>query len=147
MPLTSPNYTDVFSDMGKIIKVYNLLDDSGPTVQTAIVEMVEQLDRNYQNCEKLSSMLSNAVTARNSMASGATNMISAMSTYLLGPLKSDITSVATTAGGVLDDLITLMGTDAETVLTAGVFYTFFDDNYDKQLPTSGTPTIADTLAT
>lgn len=133
MPLVSPNYGNVFADMGKIIKIFNALDGAGPTVETDIVEMVEQLDRNYQNVQILPTIINNSVTARNAMASGATNMVSAMNTYLLGPLKSDIGSSATTASGVLADLRFLMTDDSETVLFSGLFWSFFDEQYEQNL--------------
>ena len=148
MPLVSPNYGNVFADMGKIVKIFNALDGAGPTVETDIVEMVEQLDRNYQNVEILPTIINNSVAARNSMSSGATNMVNAMNTYLLGPLKNDISSEATTASGVLADLRSLMIVDASKVLFSGVFWHFFDNNYVQDVnshPT--TPTISDSLAT
>lgn len=147
MPV-SPNYTNVFSDMGKIIAIFNDLDSAGPVVETDIVEMVEQLDRNYQNVEILPTIITNAIAARNSMASGASNMVSSMSTYLLGPLANDIDSLATTASGVLADLRGLMITDAQTVLFSGVFWSFFDEQYGQDVNSkiSGN-TINDNLAT
>ena len=147
MPVSPASWNDVFADMGKIVKVYNILDDQGPIVETAIVEMVEQMDRNYANVEILASIISNATTARNGMSSGATNMITAMNTYLLGPLKDEMQSTATTAATMLDDVITQMTTDVESLLTAGVGYTFYFDVYAKALPTDAAPTIADSLFT
>jgi hypothetical protein len=133
MPLASPNYTNVFSDMGKIVAIYNDLDDAGPVVETDIVEMVEQLDRNYQNVKILPSIINNAVSARTAMTTGAANMRAAMDTYLLNALKNDIVSTATTASGVLQDLRALMIDDAETVLFSGVFWSFFDLEYEQNL--------------
>lgn len=146
MPV-SPNYTNVFSDMGKIVAIFNDLGNAGPVVETDIVEMVEQLDRNYQNVEILPTIITNAIAARNSMASGASNMVSSMSTYMLGPLATDIASLATTASGVLADLRGLMITDAQTVLFSGVFWTFFDQQYGQDVNSkiSGN-TISDSLA-
>lgn len=137
MALVSPNYTNVFQDMGKIIGVHDNLDAGGPTVETDIVEMVEQLDRNYTNITILPNIINNAVSARNSMSSGASNMVTAMDSYLLTPMKSDIGSVATTASGVLADLRSLMVTDAETVALSGAFWTFFDEQYGQDLNSDG----------
>lgn len=147
MPV-SPSYPDVFADMGKMIAVFNDLDSAGPTVETDIVEMVEQMDRNYQNVKILPTIINNAVSARTSMASGATNMVSAMNTYLLGPMKADIESEATTASGVLADVIALMVTDLETVKFSGVFWSFFDEEYGQNMNSNGSggETIADSLA-
>jgi hypothetical protein len=78
----------------------------------------------------------------------ATNMVSAMNTYLLTPLKADMESEATTASGVLADLIALMVTDLETVKFSGVFWTFFDEQYEQNMNSNGAggETIADSLA-
>jgi SpoU rRNA methylase family enzyme len=149
MPVVSPNYTNVFQDMGKIVLIYNDLDEAGPVVETDIVEMVEQLDRNYQNVKILPTIINNAVTARTSMANGVTNMKSAMDTYLLNALKNDIESTATTASGVLADLRGLMIDDAEKVLLSGVFWDFFDTEYEQDLNSSinsGVVTIPDVWA-
>lgn len=148
MALVSPNYTNVFSDMGKLIVIHDNLDTGGPTVETDIVEMVQQLDRNYQNVVILPNIINNSVSARNSMSSGAANMVTAMDTYLLAPLKADIVSVSTSASGVLADLISLMVTDLETVALSGSFWTFYDVNYGQDMNSDGAggETIADTLA-
>lgn len=148
MPV-SPNYTNVFQDMGKLIVIYNDLDEAGPVVETDIVEMVEQLDRNYQNVKILPTIINNAVTARTAMTTGVTNMKAAMDTYLLNALKNDIESTATTASGVLSDLRGLMVDDSETVLFSGVFWTFFDVEYEQDLNSSiftGVVTIPDSWA-
>lgn len=146
MPV-SPNYTNVFQDMGKLIAIFNDLDSAGPVVETDVVEMVEQLDRNYQNCEILPSIITNAVAARNSMASGSVNMVSAMNVYMLGPLATDIQSTATTPSGVLADLRGLMVTDVETVLFSGLFWTFFDEQYGQDVNSKASgPSVTDSWA-
>ena len=146
--MPAPTYADVFADMGKIIAIFNDLDSAGPTVETDIVEMVEQLDRNYENVKILPTLINNAVAARSSMSSGGNNMVSGMDTYLLNPLKTEMSSTATTASGVLAELRAFMVTDSQTVLLSGVFWDFFWDNYAQSLNhvISG-QTISDTLAT
>jgi hypothetical protein len=134
-----------FKDIGKFIAIYDELVAGNLGVQSKTVEAVEQQDYDYGTVKSLSTFINNMVSASTNLDTAKTNLVSANTNYLTQVTANDINSTATTASGVIADMIQGM-TGASTgaaisglqVLSGGHFHTFFADEYGITMPvTSG----------
>jgi len=138
-------YITTFKDLGAFIAIYDEITTGNTGVQTKLVDAVEQMDYDFGTVKSLSTFINNMVSLSNNITTGKTNLVSAVSNYLTTVTSVDINTTATTASGVIADLIFTMNgatTGAApsglAVLLDGHFYTFFDTEYGIQLPsTSG----------
>lgn len=138
-------YITTFKDLGSFIAIYDEIQAGNSGIQTKLVAAVEQQDYDFGTVKSLSTFINNMVSASNNLDTGKTNLVSAVSNYLTVVTASDIDSSATTASGVLADLITVMhGASQGTapsgvlVLLSGHFHTFFLTEFGISMPvTSG----------
>jgi len=159
MTLHHPNgpngYNTTFRDLGKMVAIYDEINDGGTGIENKLVEAVEQQDYDYDTVASLPTFINNMVTARNNLTTAKTNLNSAVSNYLLNVTADDINSTATTASGVLSDLVLLMRS-ATTGSPSGIyvatdegFHTYFSTEFGVTLPNAaaGTyTTLSDTEA-
>jgi len=150
MAVRNPNgpegYNTTFKDLGSMIAIYDEIEAGNTGVKTKLVDSIEQQDYDYGTVKSLSTFINNMVSASNNLDTAKTNLVSAVSNYLTVVTKVDINSTATTASGVMADLVLAMdgATDGGSapsgvaVLLSGTFDTFFRTEYGVQLPvTSG----------
>ena len=139
-------YITTFKDVGSMIAVYDEIVAATTGVQAKLVASVEQQDYDYGTVKSLSTYINNMVSASSNLDTAKANLISAIGNYLTTVTAVDINSTATTASGVLADMIFAMeGTTAGAsapsgvrVLLSGHFHTFTLDEYGIALPvTSG----------
>ena len=129
-----------------MVAIYDEITAGNTGIQTKLVEAVEQQDYDFGTVKALSTFINNMVSASNNLDTAKTNLISAVSNYLTVVTAVDIASTATTASGVIADLILAMdgataGGSAPSgiaVLLSGHFHDFFLDEYGIAMPvTSG----------
>lgn len=138
-------FITTFKDLGSFIAIYDELVDGQAGVRTKLVAAVEQQDYDFDTVKSLSTFINNMTSASNNLDTAITNLISATSNYLTTVTGPDIASTATTASGVLADLVTVMqgattgvAPSGVRVLLSGHFHTFFLEEYGVALPvTSG----------
>lgn len=138
-------FITTFKDLGSFIAIYDEIVGGSTGIQTKLVAAVEQQDYDFGTVKSLSTFINNMVSASNNLDTARSNLISAVSNYLTTVTATDINSSATTASGVLADLITVMNGATQgaapsgvRVLLSGHFHTFFNDEYGIALPvTSG----------
>lgn len=138
-------YITTFKDLGAFIAIYDEIRTAITGVQAKLVAAVEQQDYDFGTVKSLSTFINNMVSASNNLDTAESNLVSACSNYLTTVTASDINSTATTASGVLADLIYAMN-GASTgaalsgvlVLLSGHYHLFFLDEYGISMPvTSG----------
>tara|TARA_R110002126_G_scaffold10482_8_gene47672 strand:- start:3464 stop:4003 length:540 start_codon:yes stop_codon:yes gene_type:complete len=139
-----------FKDLGTFIAIYDELVSGNLAVQTKLTAAVEQQDYDYGTVKSLSTFINNMVSASTNLDTAKTNLISASTNYLTTVTAVDINSTATTASGVIADMI--QGMQGATtgaaisglqVLSGGHFHTYFADEYGITLPvTSGSIYVA-----
>ena len=150
MVVRNPNgpegYITTFKDLGSMIAIYDEINSGNTGIQTKLVEAVEQQDYDFGTVKSLSTFINNMVSASNNLDTAKTNLISAVTNYLTVVTAIDINSTATTASGVLADLIFAMdgATDGGSapsgiaVLVSGHFDLFTLTEYGVRFPiTSG----------
>ncbi|MHA2067336.1 MAG: hypothetical protein ACXABY_23455 [Candidatus Thorarchaeota archaeon] len=150
MPVRNPNapegYITTFKDLGSMIAIWDEIQEGNLGIQAKLVAAVEQQDYDFGTVKSLSTFINNMVSASTNLDTAETNLVSAVSNYLTTVTSVDIDSSATTASGVLADLILAMGgaTDGASapsgvaVLLSGHFHTFALEEYGIALPvTSG----------
>jgi hypothetical protein len=149
MPLRSPNgpegFITTFKDLGSLIAIYDEIDGAQIGLQSKLVAAVEQMDYDFGTVKSLPTFLNNMTAASNNLDTAFTNLNSAVTNYLTTVLGPDINSTATTASGVLADMITCMqgattgaAPSGIFVLLSGHFHTYFLTEYGIGLPvTSG----------
>lgn len=150
MAIRNPNgpegYITTFKDLGSMIAIYDEIIGGTDGIKTKLVASIEQQDYDYGTVKSLSTFINNMVSATSNLDTAKTNLVSAVSNYLTTVTSVDINSSATTASGVLADLIVAMegATDGASapsgvrVLLSGHFHTFALDEYGIALPvTSG----------
>lgn len=129
-----------------MIAVYDEIKSGNTNLQTKLVASIEQQDYDFGTVKSLSTYINNMVAASSNLDTAQTNLVSAVTNYLTTVTQVDIGSTATTASGVLADMITSMqgassGASAPSgvrVLLSGHFHTFCLDEYGIALPvTSG----------
>lgn len=147
MALHNPNgpegFITTFKDLGSFIAIYDELVAGQSGVQTKLVAAVEQQDYDFGTVKSLSTFINNMSSASNNMDTAIANLVSAVSNYLTTVTGPDINSSATTASGVLADLITCMNgatigsaPSGVLVLSGGHFHTFMIEEYGIILPTT-----------
>lgn len=144
-----------FKDLGSFIAIYDEIVAGNLGIQTKLTAATQQQDYDYGSVKSLSTFINNMVSASNNLDTAETNLVSSVSSYLTTVAAVDLDSSATTASGVIADLIFAMrgatGDEAGStvsgilVLTSGHYDTFFVDNYGIRLPhTSGTIVLSST---
>tara|TARA_R110002096_G_scaffold388802_3_gene583135 strand:+ start:3097 stop:3639 length:543 start_codon:yes stop_codon:yes gene_type:complete len=146
MVVRNPNgpegFITTFKDVGSFIAIYDEINDGNTGVQNKLVDAVEQQDYDFGTVKSLSTFINNMVSLSNNMATGKTNLVSAVSNYLTTVTAIDINTTATTASGVLADMVLTMGgaTDGASapsgvaVLLSGHFHDFFRIEYGILMP-------------
>jgi hypothetical protein len=139
-------FITTFKDLGSMIAIYDEITNGNTGIQNKLVDSVEQQDYDFGTVKSLSTFINNMVSASNNLDTAKTNLISAVSNYLTTVTAVDIDSSATTASGVIADLIVAMAgaTDGGSapsgvaVLLSGHYHTFILDEYGIAMPvTSG----------
>lgn len=138
-------FVTTFKDLGTFIAIYDELVNGQTGLQSKLVAAVEQQDYDFGTVKSLSTFINNMSAASNNMDTAITNLTSAVTNYLVTVTGPDIDSTATTASGILADLITVMrgattgaAPSGIAVLLSGHFHTFFLEEYGIALPvTSG----------
>lgn len=138
-------YITTFKDLGSFIAIYDEIVAGNLGIQNKLVAAVEQQDYDVGTIKALPTFINNMVSASNNLTTAKANLTSAVSNYLTTVTGEDIASTATTASGVLADLISTMGGATQgvapsgiLVLSGGKFHTFFLAEYGIALPvTSG----------
>jgi hypothetical protein len=139
-------FITTFKDLGSMIAIYDEIDNGNVGIQTKLVAAVEQQDYDFGTVKALSTFINNMVSASNNLDTARTNLVSAVNNYLTVVAAVDLNSTATTASGVLADLIsTMQGATAGAsppsgvrVLLSGNFYNYVWDEYGIVMPhTSG----------
>lgn len=129
-----------------MIAIYDEINNGNLGIKDKLVSAVEQQDYDFGTVKSLSTFINNMVSASNNLDTAKTNLVSAVSNYLTVVTAVDIDSSATTASGVIADLIFAMdgataGASAPSgiaVLLSGHFHTFFLAEYGIAMPvTSG----------
>ena len=138
-------WVTTFKDLGKFIAIYDEIQDGSTGIQNKLVEAVEQMDYDYGVVIILPTFTNNMTSAVTNLTTAESNLNTAVSTYLTSVTAVDIDSSATTASGVLSDMIWAMHGATEgaapsgiLVLLSGHFHTYFLDEFGIALPvTSG----------
>lgn len=139
-------FVTTFKDLGSFIAIYDEITGGNTGIQQKLVAAVEQQDYDFGTVKSLSTFINNMVSASNNLDTAKTNLVAACSNYLTAVTGPDIDSSATTASGVLADLIKVMqgATSGNVspsgifVLSGGHFHDFFLVEYGIALPiTSG----------
>lgn len=139
-------YVTTFKDLGSFIAIYDEIVGGNNGIKNKLVNAVEQQDYDFGTVKSLSTFINNMVSASNNLDTAKSNLVSAVSNYLTVVTAVDINSTATTASGVIADLITVMngataGGSAPSgvaVLLSGHFHTFILAEYGIAMPvTSG----------
>jgi hypothetical protein len=138
-------FVTTFKDLGKFIAIYDEIVAGNLGIQTKLTEAVEQMDYDYGTVKSLSTFINNMVSASTNLDTAKTNLNSATTNYLTTVTNVDVDSTATTASGVLADLI--QGMQGATqgaapsgilVLLSGHYHTYFLDEFGIAMPvTSG----------
>jgi len=147
MPL---NPTVHFADIGVLVGVLKSLTDKQQEFKDDVVAAVEQIDADYLRIQVLPTFIINMNSAANAITNGASNIVSACSSYLTTVLSSELPSTGTTVSGVITDLFEAMNdyAPAQTFLEDGNFHSFFLERYGRlDVPTaaSGSNTVDDSL--
>ena len=155
MAVRHPNgpegYVTTFKDLGSMIAVYDEIKSGNTNLKDKLVASIEQQDYDFGTVKSLSTYINNMVSASSNLDTAQTNLVAAATNYLTTVTQVDIDSTATTASGVLADLITSMvgataGASAPSgvaVLLSGHFHTFGLDEYGIAFPvTSGAVLLA-----
>lgn len=150
MAVRNPNgpegYLTTFKDIGDMIAIYDEITTGNDGVKTKLVDAVQTQAYDYGTVKSLSTFINNMVSASSNLDTAKSNLVSNIGSYLTTVTAVDINSTATTASGVIADLIKAMqgatdgGSDPSgvRVLLSGHFHTYFLDNYGIALPvTSG----------
>ena len=142
-------FITTFKDLGSFIAIYDELTGGNLGVQTKLTAAVQQQSYDYGTVKSLSTFINNMVSASTNLDTAETNLVASVTNYLTTVTTVDIDTTATTASGILADLIGQMqgasddsggfGVSGILVLTSGHFDTFFVDEYGIRMPfTSGT---------
>jgi len=150
MAVRNPNgpegFITTFKDLGSMIAIYDEIVSGNTAIQNKLVDSVEQQDYDFGTVKSLSTFINNMVAASTNLDTAKTNIVSAVTNYLVTVTAVDINSTATTASGVLADLILAMdgataGASAPSgvaVLLSGHYDEFIRDEYGISMPvTSG----------
>lgn len=138
-------YITTFKDLGCFIAIYDEITAGALGIQTKLTAAVEQMDYDFGTVKALPTFINNMVSASNNLDTAETNLVSAVTTYLTTVTGPDINSSATTASGILADLVFAMNGASTGAAPSGVFVllgghydTFILENFGVQLPvTSG----------
>ena len=134
-----------FKDIGSFVAIYDEIVAGNLGVQTKLTAAVEQQDYDYGTVKSLSTFINNMASASTNLDTAKTNLVSAATNYLTVVSSVDINSSATTASGVIADMVLAMqgatrgaAVSGLQVLSGGHFHTFINDEYGITLPlTSG----------
>lgn len=144
-PNPPEGFITTFKDLGSFIAIYDEIVAATAGVQAKLTSAVEQQDYDFSVVKSLSTFINNMVSASNNLDTAKANLISACSNYITQVLAVDIDTTATTASGILADLIFVMN-GATTgsapsgilVLLSGHYHEFFRVEYGIHMPvTSG----------
>lgn len=148
-PSGPEGYLTTFKDIGSQIAVYDEFVAGNLAAQGKLVASVQQLDYDFQTVKSITSYVNNTVAASQNLDTAVVNSINAVSNYLTVVTAPDIGSTATTASGVLADLIwNMRGATTGTpsglfVLLSGHFYNFAWDNYGIVMPAASGAVVID----
>lgn len=142
-------FVTTFRDLGKFIALHDELTSGNLGVQVKLTEAVEQMDYDYGVVKSLSTFINNMVSASTNLDTAEANLVSSVTNYLTTVTTVDIDTTATTASGIIAQLIGQMQGASDDdggfalsgilVLTSGHFDTFFIEEYGTRMPfTSGT---------
>ena len=147
-------WVTTFKDIGGMIAIYDEIVAGNLGIQSKLTASIEQQDYDYNTVKSLSTYINNMVSASTNLDTAKTNLVSAVTNYLTVVTAIDIDSTATTASGVIADMISAMQGATEgaavsglQVLSGGHFHTFFADEYGITMPlTSGSIYLSSTEA-
>lgn len=128
-------FATIFRDLGALVNIWNEIDDSGDSVEAKLTAAVQEHSYDYGTIQWLPTFINNVVSARSNLTTARANVLSSISSYFTIVTKVDIGSTATTASGVMADLIWHMSGSTRgnpsgiCLLEDGVFHTFFEANY------------------
>ena len=132
-----------FKDLGGLIAVWDDLDGGNTNIRTKLTASVETMDYDFDTVKFLPTYINNMVSASNSLVTGKANLVSAYTSYLTTVAAPDINSTATTASGVLADMIFSMNgattgaaPSGVLVISSGHFHTFTIEQYGITMPTT-----------
>lgn len=133
-------FITTFKDLGTFIAIYDEIQAGNLNIQSKLVAAIEQQDYDYGTVKSLPTFINNMVSATNNLATAKTNLISAVTNYLTVVTADDIGTTATTASGVLGELVNVMQGATQGspsgiyVLLSGHYHTFFLTEYGIPLP-------------
>jgi len=150
---------EIFERLGVYVNWWYQLDETKTALETRLEEAVADFnirnvggssdtpsDADMEAYEALSAEVHRQQQVVDSLRDSIVGMVS---DFISLNVRALIGTPYSESADILDDLIELMGTNnpPDTVAAGGRFYTFVEENFQKELPTtSGTPTISDTLA-
>ena len=113
-------FITTFKDLGSFIAIYEEIISGNIGIQTKLTAAVEQMDYDYGTVQSLPTFINNMVSASSNLDTAKTNLVSAVSNYLTVVTAVDINTTATTASGVLADLVFTMNGATEGAAPSGI---------------------------
>lgn len=146
--MNSTQYDEQFQAIGSLISYSSDRDTDITSAQTDLETLSSKLTNEY---DAISGAFNFAITMVNTritnLGTQKTLAKNVIQNYLLNVTKNDLSSGGTSVNLVLDDLISDMETQNETVLISGTFWNYFNDNFGKELnSTTSSETILDSWA-
>ena len=133
MALTTPTdaaWKEIFKNLGRLTMMRNIIGGDLPTFQSGVNITAQKLTQEDFTLSSgmLPTFINNMTTLSANLASGQTNVNTALTSFVTGQIKPDITSDATTASGILNDMFSLMRTANVAVSGAsGLFDTMLQE--------------------
>lgn len=109
------SYTEAFTDIGLSVRVYNLYAAWQALLDAESVKRMAQLDDDGDDADLLKQGLAADLAAKSALAGRMSAELTVLENYLTGILAPAIDSTAQSAEAVIDDLVTKMTADSETV--------------------------------
>mgnify|MGYP003132882080 FL=1 len=138
--LSDAAWRATFKNFGRLTMMRNIIGGDLPTFQSGVVITTRKLSNEdfALTTGMLPTFINNMNTLSSNMSSGKTNVDSSLSSLVTNPVKADITSTATTASGILQDVWTQMVVGEVTISGGGLFETMFGEVFGylpHQIPT------------
>ena len=139
--LSDAAWKETFKNFGRLTMMRNIIGGDLPTFQSGVVITTQKLaSEDYVlSSGMLPTFINNMNTLSSNLSSGKTNVNTSLNSLVTGQVKADITSTATTASGILQDMWTQMVADEVTVSgVTGLFTTMFGEVFGwlpHQIPT------------
>lgn len=137
--MNSTDYEIIFKAFGSVIALNNYFNlDASLVIEDGLVIMsmensylYSQVKYSMPNVKKCVDSYNSLLTALNS------GLLSTTASLIRYTLKDLLESIEATDAGILNDLISDMTSESQTVLTGGLFYTYFYNTYGVELPNVG----------